>query len=736
MANKEQWIEVELKYIIFRNNDNGFSVLSTKLIDAEHKDSLDLVLRPVVVGSFLTANVGDKLKVTGRWGKNRQGKTQFEASYSSVVVPETSNSIMEYLMRTVSGIGKKRAKDIVSKFGDETIDIIRETPNKLLDIDGIGPKSASNIYEQLVGNEVYEDLSMYLISLGVKQADINIIYDKYGEGALNRIRSNPYSLYMESNISFRTLDNIANKIDIAFNNYNRISTGLEHFVRMRMGNYGDLYVTKDLIFDQFNSFLRRVGSYNKNIDKEDIEKVIEKKLEDKSFAIEENKDKEDCIYLGYYNYVENSIVSKIKERINNRSPIISDIEIFKAIESYERSTGMELAILQKQGVLMAIQNSISIISGGPGTGKTQVINSIIYALKRIKPGTIIELAAPTGKAAKRMTELTGMEAKTIHRLIGLKEFSEGGEELEGVYADVLVIDESSMIDAYLFHKLLTAVSDDTTIIMVGDHEQLPSVGPGLILRDLIDSKQIPTVRLTEIFRQEEGSNIIHNAHEIVNGKKNLKFSQNGDGDFYFIKRQKERSIKETIMISVENMINNRGYKIEDIQVLSSMNKGELGTISLNAELQQRFNKNVGGVQVGDRIFKKDDKVMQTVNNYDFDVFNGDSGIVLEAYGKGKDRFVIVEYDDKEIEYTDEMLLELTHSYAMTVHKSQGSEYPVIIMPFHNSLNILLYRNLINTGITRARDVVVCIGELGELERGIDKINNLNRNSLIKEKLVS
>lgn len=730
-------LKVKVTRILFRSEENGFSVLLTKLIKSESEDS-NIITEPVIVGNFYSVNKGDTLLVEGSWGYDNKNRYQFKTETYQTEIPATEEAIVEYLKRTVDGIGPKMAKKIVSYLGENTLEIIKSNPSKLTEIPGIGHKRATEIHETFTKNTDFEDLVMFLYPLGASHMDIVQIYDSIGNSAINQIRANPYSLFgLVKNLSFITLDRMAKNLGEKGDSKERISAGIDYYIKSSMVNHGHLFVFKDELLQKTEGFLKFIGQKiftdPYTINKQDVLEVLNNKTESRRLVVTLNKEGKECVYLHFYYEVENAIVSDIKDMINNvNTNYIPEDKIQLFITKYQEDTGMKLAPNQENAVKMALTNKLSILSGGPGTGKTQTINTIIHAIKSIRPGAEIQLAAPTGRAAKRMTELTGMEAKTIHRLIGMNNLE--NEELTPIYSNYLILDEASMIDAHLFSVLLSQLSDDTSLLIVGDHQQLPSVGPGLILRDLMESGTVPQTVLNEIFRQAEDSTIILNAQGALSGnKEKITFKNNKDGDFYFIERKDVFSIRSIIVQSVKNMINNRGYKLSDIQVLTMIKKGPLGVESLNELLQKEFNKDPIKMTIGHREFRRNDRVMQTKNNYDLDVFNGDIGTITHIIEDGDSREIWVDYDGVEVVYEKESLLELTLSYAITIHKSQGSEYPVVIMPFDDSLSIMTNKNMINTGWTRASDVVVCVGDKSSLNKGILKEQSL-RNSLIKEKL--
>ena len=744
---KEIKITFEVKKIIFRNEENGYSIVNVNL-KKHPKDIKIPTAEPVVVGYFQAIHVKDEFEALGKWVDAKENGYQFYATLSQLVFPETSKGIVEFLKRFVDGVGEVTARRVVDAFKEDTFNVILNNPEKLCNIKGITKRKAEAMYRSILKHKGYEDVAMFLIPLGLSHTETVFIYDKLGYEAINKIKENPYVLCFFDKISFMVVDKLAKRLGNSSNNKERIKHGIMFYIKKQMENRGDMFVYKEDIINELPGFLKYNGAFkNSKITKEEIKLALGELVLMKKIDIEKNDKNRECVYLSFYKHIENEIVRMINETISIPYPSnYLDKNISLYIKDYENSIGFKLAQNQKRAIYMAMKNRLSILSGGPGTGKTQTINAIIYCLKRVKPNMYIELCAPTGRAAKRMTELTGMKAKTIHRLIGLNNFSQDDLELIDIEADFLIIDEASMIDAYVFYNLLSVISNHTKILIVGDYEQLPSVGAGLILRDLISSSVIPTTTLTEIFRQAENSQIVINSYKVINGIKTtdengIKFDE-GKGDFYFIENKSINYINFLILKSIERLLKT-GYTLDNIQVLSVMNKGDLGVIELNRKIQEKFNpqkKGLAEIEIGNhRYLRENDKVMQTKNNYELGVFNGEVGkisfINIDLITDIKDFELIVDFGDKEISYSLEDVSELTLAYAITVHKSQGSEFDVVIMPFHSSLSILLNRNLIYTGWTRAKKRVICIGDIEELNRGIDRVDNTVRNSQVKEKLV-
>lgn len=730
-------IRFEVKKIIYRNVKTGYTLANIKIL--EHPNNIKVpTAEPIISGYFNAIHVKDEFKADGRWVDTGKNGYRFEIKTSSLVFPETEKGMIEFIMRFAKGVGKVSAKKIVEEFKEETFDVILNSPSELLKIEGITEKKKDAIYESIGNHKSYEDVVLFLSPLGLTHLDILDIYTELGTATIRLITENPYILYQFKNLSFKRIDELAKKLGFESNNPERIKVGILVFIEEQVKNRGDLFVYENYIIEGLEKYLYIHGAFgdNYNISKDEIKLMLNSLILDRVLVSEIDRKGRKLIYLTFYKIIEDKIVEELRDMIKVESGMIATKEeTNNHIKTYELHTGLKLARKQKEAIHMVMENRFSILSGGPGTGKTQTINAIISCFKANRPYAQISLAAPTGKAAKRMTELTGMEAQTIHRLIGLKGFGEE-VELKEINADFLIIDESSMIDAYVFYSLLSVVPETTRILLVGDYQQLPSVGPGLILRDLIDSGEINTTILTEIFRQKEGSQIIDNSYKVINGDNNLSLDDR-KGDFYFIKETSVKKISDLIIGSINRLLKT-GYKMDEIQVLSPMNKGDLGVMELNRRIQETFNpqnKNKAEVEIGgQRYFRVRDKVMQTENNYDLEVFNGEVGRIEWINKTTEGIEVLVDFGDKDIIYTNDNLHELVLAYAITIHKSQGSEFDAVIMPIHESLSILLNRNVIYTGITRAKKRVVLIGDKSEFDKGIERTDNTIRNSQIKERI--
>lgn len=743
-------IRFEVKKKVYRNNTNGYTVARVGI--KKYPDGAKVpTAEPTIVGNFPAIHVRDEFEASGRWVDNGAYGLQFEINTCKMILPETSKGMIQFLSRMVEGIGKSTASRIVEEFKEDTFSALINNHEEIAKIKGIG-KAKSEILSKNIKNLLgVEDVMCFLAPMGLNHSETFTTYEVFGYSAIGKVRKDPYCLTKKPKISFKKADTIAKELKFSPDNNVRICEGILLYIENEMNNKGDMFVFEESIIKDLALFLSYSGGYNDDenskVTKQKIKECLEYLLVDRRIIKEEDEDKRECVYIYYYKHIEDTIVETISNMINIYTVYkYSDIQIFEFLKEHQKITNLKLAKGQVDALKMALNNKLSILSGGPGTGKTQTINSIIKCIEVNTPKASIKLAAPTGRAAKRMTELTGRKSQTIHRLIGLNNLEDDDkQELIPIESDFLIIDESSMIDAQLFFKTLSVISEETKILLVGDYEQIPSVGPGLILRDLINSKVVPTTILTKIFRQAQDSQIVMNAYKIKNGikstdKNGSTFNPNKE-DFYFIKRKDVSKIKSTIIKAVRRLLET-GFTFDDIQVLSVMNKGELGVKELNRIIQEEFNPNKdmnNEIQVGvSRYLRVEDRVMQTINNYDLNVFNGEVGKVIsmniEGLKREKDFKMIVDFGDRTVAYDTKTIRELNLAYAITVHKSQGSEFKAVIMPFHSSLNILLNRNLMYTAVTRAKERIIAIGDIKEWDKGIGKTMQNSRNSQIQARL--
>ncbi|MBC2575093.1 ATP-dependent RecD-like DNA helicase [Peptostreptococcus canis] len=718
--------------IIFSNDSNGYTVARLKTEDYNE----------IITGIMPGIASGENIEVFGEWNIHENYGRQFQVKEYRVVVPSTISGILAFLSSgVITGVGEKMAKKIVDKFGIRTLEVIQNSPQELLSIGGIGPKKLAPIIESYNENMGVKNIIVSLSPYGISPKLSMKIYRKYGSKSLEIIESNPYRLIEDIvGIGFKIADDIASKTGIEKNSKYRIEQGIMHILKEAI-NDGHTFLPEDKLLD---TSIELLGVPEDLIEEHIYNLAIERKI-----VVEKYGDYH-IIYLAKYHKAEidvcNNLISLAYE--NHRD---LKIDINEEIEAFEERENIYLANAQKQAVRAAFENGVMVLTGGPGTGKTTTINAIIK-LFRIN-GQKVVLAAPTGRAAKRMTETTGKKAKTIHRLLEMAFDVDDRliftkNEDEPVDADVIIIDEASMIDIFLMDNLLKAMSNKTRLILVGDADQLPSVGAGNVLGDIISSGAITVISLTEIFRQAQKSDIIMNAHRINQGE-DIKANSKGT-DFYFINRDNESGILEEIKSLVGGRLSSF-YKcdsLKDIQVLSPMRKGIVGVTNMNIELQKILNPVRNEwleVELMKRVFRVGDKVMQIKNNYSRPwedeksiengegIYNGDIGYIYHIDKQNK--LIYIVFDEYKIfKYKYDELDEIEHCFCTTVHKSQGSEFPVVIIPMTWGPPMLLSRNLIYTAVTRAKKLVIIVGMKKYLDRMIENDINNDRYSNLGYKL--
>ncbi|MGZ6193206.1 MAG: SF1B family DNA helicase RecD2, partial [Syntrophales bacterium] len=626
------------------------------------------------------------------------------------------------------------AKRIVKMFKEKTLEVIENEIDKLVDVEGIGEKRIGMIRKAWEEQKEIRAVMIFLQSHGVSSGYAAKIFKQYGNDAIKIVQENPYRLATDIfGIGFITADKIAEKIGFAKDSELRAAAGIL-YVLHELTDEGHVYYPYEPLIGKCKEML--------DIDREIIVQAIGTVAVDKQIAIEdinhdlaEFQENNKAVYLAGYHIAEKNLAARLKTLVN-APQATRKIDSEKAIQWVQKKLSITLADKQIEAVQRAAENKVMVITGGPGTGKTTIINAILKIFLAIK--TKIMLAAPTGRAAKRMSEATGHEAKTIHRMLEYN-MRKGGfqkNEESPLDCDLLIIDEASMIDTLLMHHLLKAIPVTATYIMVGDVNQLPSVGAGNVLKDIIGSGIAPVVQLNEIFRQAKESSIIVNAHKINEGIiPNLKSNQDKLDDFYFIEQEDPEKVLETIINLVRERIPKRfGFNsINDILVLTPMHRGTIGAGNLNTELQKALNPGEDGVLRGGRLFRVNDKVMQIVNNYDKEVYNGDIGRIASIDEEAKEVKVII--DDRDIIYDYSDLDELVHAYAISVHKSQGSEYPAVVIPILTQHYVLLQRNLLYTGVTRGKKLVVIVGTKKAMAIAVKNNKTAKRYTLLKERLM-
>jgi len=720
-------LQGQIERITFHNEETGYTVAKIKVYGRR-----ELV---TILGGIVNPTPGEVIKMKGEWGNHPKFGEQFKVVFCQTTTPATVYGIEKYLgSGLIKGIGPVMAKRIVKVFKEATLDVIETEIDKLADVAGIGKKRIGMIKKAWEDQREIRAVMIFLQSHGVSSGYAAKIFKKYGNEAIKIVQENPYRLATDIfGIGFITADKIAEKLGFAKDSDLRAAAGIL-YVLHELTDEGHVFYPYEPLITKCKEML--------DIDREITVNAIGAVAVDKQIVIEDlNQDNTEfqennkAVYLAGYHVAEKNLANRLKTLINS-APAIRKIDSEKAIQWVQEKLSITLADKQIEAVQMPAENKVMVITGGPGTGKTTIINAILKIFSTIK--TRIMLAAPTGRAAKRMSEATGHEAKTIHRMLEYN-MRKGGfqkNEESPLDCDLLIIDEASMIDMLLMHHLLKAIPVAATFIMVGDVNQLPSVGAGNVLKDIIDSSIIPVVQLNEIFRQAKESSIIVNAHKINEGIiPNLKASPEKLDDFYFIEQEEPEKALEMIIHLVRQGIPKRfGFdSVNDIQVLSPMHRGTVGAGNLNVELQKALNPGEEGVLRGGRLFRVNDKIMQIVNNYDKEVYNGDIGRISSIDEEEKEVKVIV--DDREIVYDYSDLDELVHAYAVSIHKSQGSEYPAVVIPILIQHYMLLQRNLLYTGVTRGKKLVIIVGTKKAMAIAVKNNRTEKRYTLLKERLI-
>ncbi len=725
-----------VEHIVYRNEENGYTVFNLNNEDGE----------VTCIGSFHYIDEGELLKLTGEYTTHKLYGMQFRVESCEVCEPEDLISIEKYLgSGAIKGIGAALAGKIVKKFKEDTFRVIEEEPERLVEIKGISERKAREISVQIEEKKDMRQAMLYLQKYGISTTLAAKIYQHYGQNVYHVIEENPYQLADHiSGVGFKIADEIASRVGIHKDSDYRIRSGIFYTILQSVGE-GHIYLEQEVL-------LRRAGELLR-VEIQDIEKylmdlAIEKKI------VMKNEEGGMRVYSSHYYYMEMNVARMLHDlSIENK---VEETEVKQRLLAIEESTGLCLDEMQRTAVLKAVRYGIMVLTGGPGTGKTTTINAMIRFFE--SEGLDILLAAPTGRAAKRMTEATGYEAQTVHRLLEVSGNPEDDSingfqrnEENPLETDVIIIDEVSMLDLPLMSALLKAVIPGTRLILVGDCNQLPSVGPGSVLKDIIDSRCFSVVMLTKIFRQAEESDIIVNAHKINRGEE--VSLDNKSRDFFFLKRQDADVIISVVITLIRNKL---PKYVEadpyDIQVLTPMRKGLLGVERLNGILQEYLNPPESGKsekEYGDRLFREGDKVMQIKNNYQLEwriktrrgmtidngmgIFNGDMGIIKKI--NNYEETMTVEYDEhREVKYPYSLLEELELAYAITIHKSQGSEYPAVVIPLLQGPMQLYHRNLLYTAVTRARRCVTLVGSDQVFQKMIRNTNEHKRNTSLEKRI--
>ncbi len=718
----------QIERITYTSEENGFTIAKVKVGGRQ-----DLI---TVIGNLMAPTPGEVLEMRGEWTTHPKFGKQFKVAHFKTKVPATVFGIKKYLgSGLIRGLGPVMAGRIVDRFGKKTLDIIETDIKRLAEVEGIGTKRIAMIARAWEDQKEIRDVMLFLQSHGVGPGFATKIFNAYGNRAVAVVKENPYRLATEIfGIGFLSADRIAQNLGFAKDTQLRVEAGIL-YVLHQLADDGHVYFPYEPLIDRCREILE--------VDRKAVVTAlgglaIDQKLiiEDLNETIEGYRENNKAVYLARFHRSETGIARYLK-RILQTPKSMRAIDAAKAVQWVQQQLSITLAENQLNAIQWAFEHKVLVITGGPGTGKTTIIKAIIKIVSRINAR--IMLAAPTGRAAKRMSEASGYEAKTIHRMLEYS-FQKGGfqrNEDKPLECDALIIDEASMIDTILMHHLLKAVPPAAMFILVGDVNQLPSVGAGNVLNDIIASGSVPVATLTEIFRQAQASRIIINAHKINSGvvpviEHSVAFDP--ANDFYFIEQDDPERVLEIILELVDKRIPQRfGCKaIDDIQVLTPMHKGVVGASNLNHRLQTALNPGEGGVARGDRTYRVNDKVMQIRNNYDKEVFNGDIGRISKI--RYEDHEVIISFDDREVAYDFSDLDEIVLAYAVSVHKSQGSEYPVVVIPILTQHYVLLQRNLIYTAVTRGKNLVVMVGSRKALSIGVNNNKTQQRHTRLGYRL--
>ena len=720
-------LEGVIERVTFHNDENGYTV--ARLLPPDARDVI------TILGNFTNPVVGESLICYGTWIRHAQWGKQMQVSRYEVVRPATAFAIEKYLgSGMVKGVGPVTAKRIVKKYGAESLDIIELQPQKLLNVQGIGEKTLAKITKAWADQREVRNIMLFLQSHGVSPAYAVKIYKAYGGQAIEIVERNPYQLASDIwGVGFKSADKIARALGIAEDDPRRIEAGVVYVLNEAVESGGNAFLTEQELTAKSAEILgvEDVGGAILNL-------AITGRLvlEEAEFLGET----ETAIYTPALHKTETGLAERIQKLLTAPLKQPPDTAKFDGwLSALLDKHGFPLSEQQRDSVKTALLSRFSVLTGGPGTGKTTTTNALVATFEALNKDVL--LASPTGRAAKRLAEVTGREAKTVHRLLEFDPEQRGFKRNTDLplECDVLIVDESSMLDMVLTYSLLKAVPDEAQVVFVGDVDQLPSVGPGNVLRDLIDSGSVPVARLTQVFRQAAESLIITNAHAINAGRMPSLPPPSENKDCAYLKAEEAEDVAEMVVAVVARSLPKRGYAPADIQVLTPMQRGSAGAAHLNTRLQEVLNPARPGteeVQRAGRLFRVGDRVMQIVNNYDKAVYNGDIGMLVSV-DMAEETLAVAFQDAQgttEVFYEFSELDELTLAYACSIHKSQGSEYPVVVLALHTQHYMLLQRNLLYTALTRAKKLAVLIGPQRAIAMAVKKQSDIGRHTRLKERL--
>lgn len=715
-----EYIEGTVESVVYYSPDTGYHICKFILEDQQTM---------TIIGNFPPLSPGEVLKIKGKWELNPKFGKQYRVQNYIPVMPSSAKGIEKFLSSgLISGIGPVLAKRIVNQFGENTIDVLSEDPAKMLKVEGIGSAKLKEIKKSWSEHEDIRELIIFLQEHNITTNLATKIYRQYGDKSYHVLKTNPYQACHDIwGVGFKTADQIALKLGMSPTSPERIKAFISYLLEKDTEQGHVFSNQKDIV----NAVKKEL-----EVESQQVADAIDS-LEKKNLIVVEDLDPDNALYLPFYHKAQDDVALAI-QKLAHFPFMTPKFDVDKTIRDVEEGMGISFSDAQRLAIRESFYKKILVITGGPGTGKTTIIKAVVDIFRHW--GRIVLLSAPTGRAAKRLSEATHKEAKTIHRTLEYtpKVGNFRRNENHPLKGDSLIIDEFSMVDLPLMHYLLKAVPPSMRLVLVGDKDQLPSVGPGNLLRDIIDSGAVEVVRLTQIFRQEKDSLIVSNAHRINQGKK-LIYPEKGDkdSDFYFIAQEDEHKAFNMIMnLCSDNIPKKLGLDplSPQIQVISPMYRGVIGVDNLNVELQKRLNPSHEGLKTGNREIRVKDKMMQVRNNYDKDVFNGDIGTVVEIDKRAYR--VAVDFEGKVVIYQREEMNEITHAYAISVHKSQGSEYQAVVIPLLTQHFIMLQRNLFYTALTRAKRLSCIVGSYKALYIAIKNDKPVKRNCHLKQKLVA